>query len=968
MHPKQLERLINKINQLPSIYEKYLVIEEHIINDVKLNGKIIKKGDLWGSDFAYGEFKFTARGIEKDKSYYLFSVTGGVEHLISVNGKKIGLSDFVENATDDIFRIHKYVLLDGIKNGDEITVEAYYSHPIPGTFPYHTKATFALNGLYEKRPFDHISLCVLDEELNELILELKDLAAEYKNSKNFVQTKKLADLYVMLFKVLSLKDASPSKESVNDALKIIKENFTAAITAKPYVGIIGHSHLDTAWLWTIEETRHKLLRTVSNAVQLMKKYKDYKFLISSVIYLEWIKEMDESLWQDVVALVKSQQLEVEGGSMLEFDSNLSGAEAICRHFIKGKRFLRENFDYEARVFFLPDTFGYAASLPGILKGVGIDYFLTTKLSWNDTFTFPYDTFSWTGIDGNRVFVHFNSIHSWVNPEDIYKRLNSVIDKNNTTSVLMTYGFGDGGGGPSLDMVKEALKMEKEFTSCDVSHTLVTSFMDNINKENLPKYYGELYLELHRGTFTVIHNIKKYHKLLEVLLHDLEEIAVLTGDKEKINLINELYDVLMLNEFHDILPGTCINEVNNKAINDLKNSCNTILSTLGNKYYFNPLFTSRTAYLNADEGQEYLDFDGLIHHIAYYKFDSTAFGKKQSNPSSLNIQDNLIKNKYFELQLENGEITYLLYNGKNLVNTLFNEIRYAENIPYIYDNWDIDSDYKLKEKKASLVSQEVISQGDEAIIIRTVKRILNSTLTTDMFIYNDSDIIEFKNKLKINDDHLLIRSYFDTTIFSRSYASDIQFGHILRNAYLNDERDIAKFEVCSHKWLDLSEKSYGVSILKKDLYGTSVDENVMGLTLYKGGTHPDNENSFGTFYFEYAIYPHTGGVSMDVINKGYEYNVMPVKVDKKFKNNLIKDLDLDTVVIETLKFGEDDGIVLRMYESLGKTSTAKIKLFTPKEVLITNILEDELLNLGVMSEINLEFKPFEIKTIKLKDLC
>ena len=601
----------------------------------------------------------------------------------------------------------------------------------------------------------------------------------------------------------------------------------------------------------------------------------------------------------------------------------------------------------------------------------MNYFLTTKLSWNDTNNFPYETFRWRGIDGSTVPVHFNSIHTWIDEESVATRLEAIRNKRESDSVLMAYGFGDGGGGPSSEMVSRAIFTEKNAQKARVEHTTVSNFMEKISEKELPEYFGELYLELHRGTYTTNHNLKMYNRRLEEALHDAELVSVLKGDKEAKLLTDRLYDTLMLNQFHDILPGTCIAEATDIALAEQAEALTEARSYVsgkgkkGKKAYFNTLPHSRLEILTTDIGQTYEALDGT-RTVAPYKFDGIGYGKKIKGTGNIpfKVLDNKVITPYLEATFIEGKISSLIYKGRELAKEGLHIIKAYEDLPFIYDNWDIDADYSMKEKPVKFVSLEVISVGEYLLVIRIIHEVAdNSRLVTDVKFRYDSPQIEFENHLTAGDTHTLIRAEHDTTIFAQSYKCETQFGNLLRNTYSRDKSDIAKFEVCAHKWTDLSEQGMGISMLSDVKYGISCQGGRLGITLHKSGTHPDDRGDRGESYFSYAIYPHEGGLSMDTVRRGYSFNYAPVRTNHK---DLVAPFEISgggSVIVETVKYGEDDGIVIRLYEALGATSSIRLAS-RGKEMILTNILEDEIESLG-REEASLTFTPFEIKTIKIK---
>lgn len=968
LQDKQIDRLVLKVQRLENTFAEFLV-KKVISPKVTLtkHGKEVEayRGLRWGKDFKCETFRFTAEGLSDGESYYLFANTGSPEHQVAVNGKKVGMLDYISNAFEPPARTHRYLLLDGLRNGDQVTLEAYYSHPVSGLGPYDEPFTFSYATVLNDRPYEEIGLAVLNQSVKNFCERLSTLTKLYNSTTNRFEKAEIEKIYIEIFKTIPMEKCEPDCAKLDEATAIMEGYFTSE-KKRPYVGVVGHSHLDTAWLWTVEETRRKLLRTVSNAVTLLKRYEGYKFFMSTVLYLKWIEEDDPQLFGEVCKLIAEGRFECNGATWVECDGNLTGSEAFCRQFVRGKRYLREKFGYESDTFWLPDTFGYSAALPQIMKGSGVKYFLTTKLSWNDTNTFPYETFIWKGIDGSEIPVHFNTIHTWIDEEAVATRLKNVRNVRESDSYLMAYGFGDGGGGPADEMVSRALFTEKTSKEVQVEHTTVSDFMKRICRQELPTYFGELYLELHRGTYTTNHRLKMYNRRLEEALHDAELLSVLRGDTEAKKTTDRLYDTLMLNQFHDILPGTCIAEATDIALEEQSialKEANAYNSGKGRRSYFNTLPHSRLEILPSDKGQTYEAIDGL-RTVAPYKFDGFGYGKRVTKSEiPFVIDGDTIKTPYVTAVMNEGAITSLVYQGRELIKTAFNQVKCYEDIPYIYDNWDIDADYTMKEKAVRFLGREVVSVGQYLLVLRTKCEIAdNSFLETDIKFRYDSPMVEFESRLTAGDKHTLIRTDFDTTLFAPTYKCETQFGHVDRNCYNRDKSDIAKFEVCSHKWTDLSEYGMGVSLLSDCKYGVSCQGGKLGLTLHKSGTHPDARGDNGSFSFRYAIYPHEGSLSMDTVKAGYDFNYAPIRT-------AYKDLSMpyaiegdDNVILETVKQGEDGGVILRLYEAMG--STASINLTCDGEIIECNILEDEKMPLG-NGRAQISFAPFEIKTIKIE---
>lgn len=969
---KQIDRLVHKVQRLNEVYTPFLIKEriKPIVYYIDKNNKNIKvdNGFSWGEDFSVGSFKFITPKLDSNKHYYLSVNTGGVESQIIINNKKYGMTDYIENASEPMFRCHKYVLLDNLKEGDEVRVESYFSHTFNGTSPYSKPSTFSLDNLYSSRPYRSIELLVLNELLLSFIEKLELLNSSALSITDKYKKDLINNTYIRLYETLSLKESIPDDDSLINAIFIIDSFFNDKDNL-PYIGIIGHSHLDTAWLWRISETRRKLHRTMSNAVTLLKRFPEYKFFLSTTLYLKWIEEDDTELFNEIKEFIKEGRIEPNGSTFVECDGNLIGAEALCRQFIRGKLYLREKFGYESDTFFLPDTFGYPPTLPQILKECGVKYFLTTKLSWNDTFDFPFNSFIWQGIDSSKVLVHFNSIQTYITDNDIKNRIDSVKNLGLSSPLLMAYGFGDGGGGPSHDMVSKAIYTANNIKTAKVEHTTVSNFMNKLSKNNLPTFSGELYLELHRGTYTTNHTLKKLNRRLEEALHNLELISVLNNLNNK-DVTDKLYDSLLINQFHDILPGTCINEASIEAENELLdtlNKVNTLIKGDGKPLYYNTLGFDRVEYLESSDGISYIDLDGNEKIIDAYYFDIYNYETKYiNNNKPISYIDNVIETSHYKIKLEEGKIKSLIYKGRELVGKDdFLSIKYAEDIPYFYDNWDIDADYKYKEKDAKYIESKVVLNSPNILILRNKYLIGDkSTLLLDLIFRNDTALIEFNNKLEFYDKHILVKSYFNTTIFTKHYNCDSQFGYIERNNYIENITDYAKFEVCSHKWTDVSEKNMGLSLLSDSKYGVSSIGNTLGLTLYKSGTHPDSRGGEGTSYFRYGIYPHDNSLSMDTIKEGYKFNNKPIITGYKIPKPFFNIKTNNSVILETVKYSESKGITMRFYESLGASENIIISFDTIKNISITNILEDERESI-ITDKIELKFSPFEIKTIIIK---
>ena len=512
------------------------------------------------------------------KTLYIYPRARGYEGMLWVDGKPYG--NFAAK-----FIVHSHgnhycdMLRQGVHGGEQIDIalEYYANHYIKGTQPFLVEAQKTYKIVYH--PAD---ICLKDEELAEFYFDLRVAngmvkALEDKSFRraDFVQA--LLQIHELISYDFENEEEEVFREQIRQADRILKQVLQAANSASaPYAGLIGHSHMDTAWLWHRGETEKKCARTYANQMNLMDQYPEYTFVQSSAYHSDIIKRMYPDLFEDMKKRVAEGRYEPNGGVWIECDCNIPSGEYMVRQFVWGQKFTRENFNYTSDAFWLPDTFGYSASLPQIMQGCGIKYFLTTKMAWNDTNVFPYDTFYWKGIDGSRVLVHFNRTHIWPDPAALKENLlekgsNTIQERAVSRMRLISYGFGDGGGGPEFGMIEVARRLKDLEGMPRTSHTTVSQFMEQLEESLVDPsvYSGELYLELHRGTLTNQHVIKRNNRKAEFALRDLEYLTVRDAvDRDaaaSAEKIDPLTEEMLVNQFHDILPGTCIPRAHDEAI-------------------------------------------------------------------------------------------------------------------------------------------------------------------------------------------------------------------------------------------------------------------------------------------------------------------------------------------------------------------------------------------------------------------
>ncbi|MCL6460217.1 MAG: hypothetical protein K6T85_19685, partial [Gorillibacterium sp.] len=552
-----------------------------------------ERGLKWGKEWGSAWFKGTYQVPDElnGKKVFVTAQTAAVETLFWIDGKPRGIFTHAIEA-ENRGNHHTLLLTPEAEAGVsyELAFEAYAGHPCVGTQPYDT---FQLNDDLHKpfeRTFQSIDIMTCREDVKNFVFDLRTL--NQLSSSQMVDDFRRVNIVNGLLTMFTFLVQSPeevSEQSWRTGIAQASEIMQPLLARRnaesaPNAGLIGHSHMDTAWLWTIDETIRKCARTYSNVLSLMEQYPEYTFIQSSALHAEFMRRYYPDIFAGMKARIQEGRWEPNGGVWIECDCNLVSGESLVRQFLKGQRYTREHFGYTADTFWLPDTFGYSAAIPQILANVHIKYFLTTKLSWNDTNQFPYETFIWRGLDGTSVLTHFNTTHCWPDAETVINRTygtsknkeiiqNNIQHKQVNDSRLISYGFGDGGGGPQYEMIEAARRLADVEGAPKAKHTTVSKFMKQLDETavNPPLYVGELYFEGHRGTLTQMHQIKRNNRKAEFALRNLEFVQVWNWLNElgaPSKRAGELYEILLINQFHDILPGTSLPEVNDRAIREV----------------------------------------------------------------------------------------------------------------------------------------------------------------------------------------------------------------------------------------------------------------------------------------------------------------------------------------------------------------------------------------------------------------
>ena len=1026
---KQMERMLDKLIRFEETLEelmfepvdevammKYQTSEsltgippEDVFTD---NGK----GDIWGGEGNYCWFKgaYTVPDELAGKALYLRPYIGGYEAMLWVDGVPRGIytSKIIVGSHGNHY---SNMIRKEAQAGEciDLALEYYAHHYMIGTQPFMKNP----RNDYEY-VFDAVKVCLKNEEICNFYFDLKivNQMAAVLDQNSFRRAdilKTLYEIHKIIYYDYENADAGVFYAALREAAPRLKELLAKKNSpTAPYAGLIGHSHMDTAWLWHQGETLKKCARTYSNQMNLMEQYPDYTFVQSSAYHSALIKEYYPELFEQIKERIAEGRYEPNGGVWIECDCNLPSGETMIRQFVWGQKFTMENFDYRSDSFWLPDTFGYSVSLPQIMKGCGIKYFLTTKMGWNDTNGFPYDMFYWKGLDGTKVLVHLNRTHIKPEPKSMMEYVvngetDSIKEKTVSDMRLLSYGFGDGGGGPEFEMIEMAERLRDVEGLPRSEHTTVSRFMNRLEASivNPTTYSGELYLELHRGTLTNNHTIKRNNRVAETALHNLEYVTVRTavqnGSIPDQTQINPLMATLLKNQFHDILPGTCIPRAHREAIEEMTavimqaeqqtaalleqpGECFTLTNTLSfernDVVYLD--YTDNRIVAGDYRQQVITDVYGsrklAVAGIVIPAFSSIALNWTEGMPQGISpfkIADNIIVTPLLRAELnEKGYLESLvdLEASRELRGEGYalNTLLVGEEVSKAWDSWDVDADFECRLKdQALLVSQELVSCGTVELRIRSEYRLTEkSTMLQDMVFYADTKEVRFETLMNWQDDHRFLKTAFDTSIFTDFARQEVQFGYIKRSTSRNTSEEKAKFEVSNYKYTDMSETKYGASLINDCKYGISITDSKMHLSLHKGGCRPDYTGDKGSHYCCYAFLPHSGGFDAgSVIRPSYLLNMKPIVSNGAKAAGSLLTITAGNVIAETIKPAENGerAFVVRLYEAEGtRTLTGMTVHHEGVSAVITNMLEETERELAGSGRYRLEFRPFEIKTVKI----
>lgn len=783
----------------------------------------------------------------------------------------------------------------------------------------------------------------------------------------------------------------------------------------------GHSHIDVAWLWPYRETMRKCGRTFSTVTALMDEFPDYHFNCSQVPLFIYTRKYFPPVWEKMKARIEEGRFEPIGGTWVEHDTNLVSGESLVRQCLYGQRFFRKELGAEVRVGWLPDVFGYSWMMPQVYKQAGLKYFMTSKMSWNDTNKIPYGTFWWEGIDGSRLFTHLicGTYNAFVTPEETLRLWEERPDKVKCPDFLATYGWGDGGGGPTREMVQSVSRFANLPGFPQARTGRVDAFFDQLaaSSSDLPVWNGEFYFECHRGTLTTQARNKRWNRKSELAYRDAEMLSALAmpGRTYPQETLSDGWETILLNQFHDVIPGSSVNAV----YRDSDAMYAEVLAT-GE--------TEKTAALGAiagrmdtsGEGQAVVVFNtlswgrsGLVkvkapvgpasvrdsegnevpcqvkeNKLTFLAKDVPSIGAKvyhllpggTAQPSPFAVDGMKVSTPFLDLEFDYDGALTRAYDKSARRDTLAagaraNVFQFFEDKPVSSDAWDIDIEYQEKVWEAQMVEPlRVLEDGPTRLVLGFTLRYGGSTIEQKVVCYAHTRRVDFETRVDWRERHTLMKVAFPVLVRSSRATFDIGYGAIERATHWNTSWDWARFEVCGHKWADLSEADYGVSILNDCKYGWDVKDNTIRLSLLRSPTSPDTEADQGAQEFTYSFFPHEGDWKCGTNREGFELNVSllaapePAHVGSYGAVHSFMSVDRSNIVIDCIKKAEDgDDLIVRCYEAYGGRGPASIQFDRPvASASETNVLEESDVPAGVSgAEIRFDVAPFELKTFKVR---
>ncbi|MGW3243730.1 alpha-mannosidase [Streptomyces sp. NPDC001070] len=865
--------------------------------------------------------------------------------------------------------------------------------------------------------FDTAELAVLDEDVWHLVLDVEVLEGlmhelDFHDPRRHEILRSLED-------ALDALDLHDVHGTAADARRELAEALSRPAHASAHrLSATGHAHIDSAWLWPLRETVRKASRTFANVTALARDYPELVFSCSQAQQYAWVKEHQPVVWQRIQQAVRSGNWAPVGSMWVESDANMPGGEALARQLVHGKRFFIDELGVETEEIWLPDSFGYTAAFPQLAKLAGVRWFLTQKLSWNQSNKMPHHTFWWEGIDGTRVFTHFppvDTYNSQFSGRELAHAVRNFADKGRATRSLVPFGWGDGGGGPTREMMEKARRLRSLEGAPRVEIEKPAAFFAAAEAEygdRAPVWSGELYLELHRATYTTQAKTKQGNRRSEHLLREAElwcTTAALHAPSSYAYPYEELdrvWKTVLLHQFHDILPGSSIAWVHREARDtyaavreELEALVGTAVRALGGgdgphgsavllnaspygRHEVVELDAAAAAALPPGTGAQPLADGRAAVAVTVPALGAAAAGAPASGAAADPVR---AWREDGRIVLENGLLRVavdadgLLASVRDLVarrevlapGARGNLLQLHPDHPNKWDAWDIDRHYRRRHTDLTAAeSVELVEEGPLRAAVRVVRAFGGSRLVQELRLTTGSRRLDVLTDVDWHESEKVLKAAFPLDVLADRSTAEIQFGHVHRPTHANTGWDAARFEICAHRWLHVGEPGYGVALLNDSTYGhdagRSGTDTTVRLTLLRAPHSPDPETDQGTHRFSYALLP--GAAVGDAVAEGLALNLPLRRATSLPPVEPLLRVGHPGITVESVKLADDRSgdVVVRLYESRGGRASGELTAGFPLAgARVTDLLERPLEDAPRDGDaVAVELRPFQILTLRL----
>ncbi|MEC3918754.1 alpha-mannosidase [Nocardia sp. CDC160] len=826
-----------------------------------------------------------------------------------------------------------------------------------------------------------MDLVVFDEQVWELVLDLEVLGElMHEMPEDPARRYDIVRAIERALDAIDLQDVNATAAAARACL--VEVLARPAVPSAHRISAVGHAHIDTAWLWPLRETVRKVARTAANMTALLEDEPDFIYTMSQAAQYDFLKQHRPEVYARVKAAVAEGRFVPAGGMWVESDTNMPGSEAMARQFVHGKRLFLEEFGIDNEEAWLPDTFGFAAGLPQIIKAAGSKWLLTQKISWSQTNTFPHHTFLWEGIDGTRIFTHFPPVDTYncsMQGREIAHAARNFKEKGRATRSLAPTGWGDGGGGTTREMIAKAARMRNLEGSPTVVWDKPADFFAAAEAEyaNPAVWVGELYLELHRATLTSQAKTKQGNRRSEHLLREAELWAatatVRKGAAYPAEELDRLWKTVLLHQFHDILPGSSIAWVHREAQQTYAEVA-AELSTL----------IERSQWVLGGEQSGPNVFNPTPH--SWRGIPAGAAAPEDPGPACT-VRERagggfVLENGLVRVEVDARGLIVSLYDIEHDRETVppgatANLLQLHQDFPNSWDAWDVDLFYRDTVTDLTGIDSLVAETDSPAAAVRLGRSFGSSEVEQTLTLRPGTRALEIATTVDWHETEKFLKLAFPLDIHADRYAAETQFGHLYRPTHTNTSWEWAKFEACNHRFLHVGEPNWGVAILNDSTYGHDLTRTgrpdggttiTVRASLLRAPRFPDPRTDQGTHHFRHAIHP--GATLTDAVREGYRVNLPPFTPGVAEPVTPLFVVDNDDIVTSAIKLADDGSgdVVIRLYEATGTRATA---LLTPEFPttghrrcdLLERPLPDDESAIPQGRAVRLHLRPFQLITLR-----